>query len=327
MDFNYRLQPYFLKFKTPFAIAHGTRDGTDIVLLHLTCENITAIGEASLPPYLAENKESVNEFIYSFFKDFKFTNDLNTCLEYLHQHKSGNYAAKACIDIALHNWFAAYRQIPVWELLGLKNNPLPPCTFTIGMGAPDVIREKVKEAHGFNMIKVKLGGEHDKQIIETILDCTDTKLCVDVNQGWKDPDFALDMIHWLAERNIVFVEQPLPKSDKQGQQWLFQKSPLPIIADEAVQTIEDIDAVKDFYHGINVKLMKCGGISPGLAMVREAKSLQKLVLVGSMSETSCGIMAAAQLSSLANWVDLDGPLLASNNPFENVNYKNGILQI
>ena len=327
MDFKYRLQNHFLKFKTPFAIAHGTRDGTDIVLLYFTAENITAIGEASLPPYLIETKESVHEFINSFFNDFKFTADLNHCLDYLQQYKSGNYAAKACIDIAFHNWFASYKHMPVWQLLGLKNTPLPPCTYTIAMGAPDLIRQKVKEAAGFRMIKVKLGGEHDKQIIDTIIDSTDTPLCVDVNQGWKDPDFALDMINWLAERKIVFVEQPLPKSDKNGQQWLFNKSPLPIIADEAVQTIDDIDAVKDFYHGINVKLMKCGGISPGLAMIQKAKSYHKMVLIGSMSETSCGIMAAAQLSSLANWVDLDGPLLASNNPFENVNYENGVLQI
>ena len=327
MVFSFQLQDYFLKFKTPFAIAHGTRTGTDLVFLHFTSENITVTGEASLPPYLPETKESVRDFISSFFLEFKFELNLQACLIALQQFGSGNFAAKACIDIALHNWFAAYQKIPVWQMLGLKNAPLPPCTFTIAMATPDVIRQKVNEAAGFKMIKVKLGGEHDKQIIDTILDCTNTALCVDVNQGWKDPDFALDMIYWLAEREIVFVEQPLPKTDKDGQRWLFEKSPLPIIADEAVQTIADIDAVKDFYHGINIKLMKCGGIAPGLAMAKKAISLQKLVLIGSMSESSCGIMAAAQLSSLANWVDLDGPLLASNNPFENVNYDNGILQL
>ncbi len=236
----------------------------------------------------------------------------------------GNYAAKACVDIALHNWFAQKAGLPVWKMLGLKNEPLPLCTLTIGMDDVAGIKRKVEEAVDFKLLKVKLGGDHDKAIIIAIREVTNKPLCVDVNQGWHhDKEAALEMIIWLKTQGVIFVEQPLDKKDFEGQQWLHERSPLPIIADEAAQVPADMEAIKDIYDGVNVKLMKCGGIGEGLKMIREARKYNLKLLVGSMSESGCAISAAANLSSLADWVDLDGPLLTKNNPFDVVRYVDG----
>lgn len=315
---------FFLEFKTPFSIAHGTRSGTDLVFLKLEFENIVAFGEASLPPYLPETQESVHKFINSFFKvNSSLSQGLDSLLNELKNFADGNFAAKACVDIALHNWFAQKAGMPLWKMMGLKNAPLPLCTFTIGMDDVAGIRAKVEDATDFKLLKIKLGGNHDREIITAIREVTDKPLCVDVNQGWKDKNFALEMIHWLKEQNIIFVEQPLPKNNFDDSLWLHEKSPLPLIADESVQVPEDVVKIKDAFDGVNMKLMKCGGISEGIKLIAEAKKHNLKVLIGSMSESGCAISAAASLSSLADYTDLDGPLLTKNNPFDVVRYFDG----
>jgi L-alanine-DL-glutamate epimerase-like enolase superfamily enzyme len=193
------------------------------------------------------------------------------------------------------------------------------------MGTPEIIKRKVMAADGFSILKVKLGGGNDKEIIEAIRSVSSLPLCVDVNQGWKNVQEAKEMIDWLSDKNVLFVEQPLPKTEIEGQKYLFQHSALPVIADEFVQIPEDVQKVRGLFHGINIKLMKCGGLAPALKMAALAKEMGLLLLIGSMTETSCGIRAAAQLSVLANWVDLDGPLLTKNNPFPPVTYRSGVL--
>lgn len=320
---KYSIRNYFLEFKEPFSIAHGTRTGTDVVILELQHESFTAFGEASLPPYLVENKASVATYINNFFAKFSWSPHLTDCLYQIHESGPGNFAAKACIDIAFHNLFALKAGIPLWKMIGLSDQPLPPCTFTIGMGTPDVIRRKVLAAEGFSILKVKLGGGNDKEIIDAIRSVSSLPLCVDVNQGWKSVKEAMEMIEWLHHKNVLFVEQPLSKTDIEGQQYLFQNSPLPLIADEFVQTPDDVPKTKGLFHGINIKLMKCGGIAPAMKMAAKAKDIGLKILIGSMTETSCGIQAASQLSVLADWVDLDGPLLTKNNPFPPVTYRSG----
>jgi len=185
------------------------------------------------------------------------------------------------------------------------------------------LKEKVKYAADFKILKIKLGGENDKQIIETVRNYSDKPLCIDVNQGWKSKEDALEMIEWLHDKNILFVEQPLSKNSYEDQHWLFERSPLPIYADESAQTPGDINSIKHIFHGVNIKLMKCGGISEGIKMISLARENNLKVMLGSMSETGCAINAAAQLSSLVDYCDLDGPLLTKNNPFDNVKYKDG----
>jgi L-Ala-D/L-Glu epimerase len=243
---TYSLDDFFLEFNTPFTIAHGTRLGTDIVILKIVHQNITAFGEASLPPYLNEDAHSVKRFVKSFFElHSDLCVDLKESLLKLHTHEPENFSAKACIDIALHNWFAASAGIPVWQLIGLSNNPLPFCTFTIGIDSENVIRKKIEEAEDFKILKVKMGVPDEKDFLKTIRKYTGKPVCVDANQGWKDKEEALEMLLWLEQLNVVFVEQPMPKENTVDQQWLFERSPLPLYADESVQTAGDIHNIKD----------------------------------------------------------------------------------
>nr|MBA3285919.1 dipeptide epimerase [Nitrosopumilus sp.] len=182
---KFSLTNYFLEFKTPFAIAHGTRNGTDLVFLKLEDDGIIAIGEASLPPYLPDTQESVHKFINSFFSNHAdLSKDLSFLLNELMNFAEGNFAAKACVDLALHNYFAQKSGLSLNKFLGLSNDNLPLCTFTIGMDYAEGIRKKVQEASEFKLLKIKLGGTNDREIITAIREVTNKPLCVDVNQGW-----------------------------------------------------------------------------------------------------------------------------------------------
>ena len=167
------------------------------------------------------------------------------------------------------------------------------------------------------------GRDNDKEMISTIRSVTNTPICVDVNQGWKDRQMALDMIHWLATKGVVFVEQPMSKLAVDDIVWLTQNSPLPIIADEAVQTVHDVLALNKVYSGINIKLMKCGGMRNAYKMANMARMMGMKVMIGCMTETSCAVSAAAQLSPMADWADLDGNLLISNDIYKGVEVIDG----
>ena len=172
-------------------------------------------------------------------------------------------------------------------------------------------------------MKVKLGQKNDREMIETIRSVTDTPLCVDVNQGWTDRVKALEMIHWLREKGVVFVEQPMPKASIDDTAWLTANSPLPVIADEAIQTISDFRKIQGAYSGINIKLMKCGGMHSAYTMISMARALDMKVMIGCMTETSCAVTAAAQMSPLVDWADLDGNLLIDNDIFEGLKIREG----
>jgi L-Ala-D/L-Glu epimerase / N-acetyl-D-glutamate racemase len=315
---------YDLKFRHPFSIAAGKRDFTPVVYLELDYENHTGYGEAALPPYLPETQQSVVNFFSQLdLKQIKSSMDKEKILEYVFSISEKDLSAKAAFDIALHDLVGKILNKPCCEMFELRKENCPQTTFTIGMDTPKVILQKIHEAKNFNLLKIKLGGPFDKLIIETIRKETDKPVCADANQGWKDREFALDMIYYLKEQGTIFIEQPLEKSKIDDAKWLKEKSPLPLIADEAVQTFDDIEKIKDAYHGINVKLMKCGGMSEAFKMMQRAKEIGLKILIGCMSESSCGVSAAAQLSPLADWADLDGPLLISNDPFKGITYKNG----
>jgi L-alanine-DL-glutamate epimerase-like enolase superfamily enzyme len=174
----------------------------------------------------------------------------------------------------------------------------------------------VTEADAYKILKVKLGAGTDKDIINTIRKATDKPICVDVNQGWKDRNYAMDMANWLKDKNVLFIEQPMPKTQADDIAWLTRNSPLPVIADEAVQTVNDLLSVKGIYSGVNIKLMKCGGMDAAFKMAQVAKLMGMKVMIGCMTETSCAVSAAAQLSPLADWADLDGNLLISNDCYD-----------
>jgi L-alanine-DL-glutamate epimerase-like enolase superfamily enzyme len=319
-----QFKPYELHLKHIFTLASGSRSTTPAMLTEMRFENTVGYGEASMPPYLGESVESVANFLKLVdLSRFDSPFLVEEILTYLDSLAPGNYAAKASVDIALHDLVGKLMNQPWYRIWGLDPRKTPNTSFTIGIDTPGVVKEKVREAAPFRILKVKLGQKNDKEMIETVRSETDKPLCVDVNQGWKDRSGALEMVHWLKNQGVVFVEQPMPKEAVDDIAWLTAKSPLPIIADEAFQTIADFKNIQGVYNGINIKLMKCGGMHAAYSMISMARALDMKVMIGCMTETSCAITAAAQLSPLADWADLDGNLLIDNDVFEGIRIKEG----
>lgn len=319
-----RFKPYDLQLKHTFTLAGSSRTTTPVMLTEIEYDGIIGYGEASMPPYLGESHATATSFLSSL--DLGQFNDpfrLDEILDYVDQKAEGNCAAKASVDIALHDLLGKIMGQPWYKIWGFNAEDTPNTSFTIGIDTDEVVRQKVKEAAEFKILKVKLGRDNDKQMIETIRAVTDVPMCVDVNQGWTDKKHALEMTHWLQEKGIEFVEQPMPKTAIDDIAWLTQHSPLPIIADEALQRLPDVKKAHGIYSGINIKLMKCTGMREAHKMITLARALDMKVMIGCMTETSCAVSAAAQLAPKVDWADLDGNLLISNDVFSGVLVKEG----
>lgn len=310
-------KPYTLELKHVFTIATSSRSTTPVMLTEIEYDGIIGYGEASMPPYLGESQETAAKFLSKVdLSQFNDPFEMEKILDYVDGIDSGNGAAKASVDIALHDLVGKMMGKPWYKIWGYDKTLTPNTSFTIGIDTAEVVKQKVKEAAEFKILKVKLGRENDKEMIETIRSVTETPLCVDVNQGWTDKNVALEMIHWLKERNVVFVEQPMPKTQIDDMAWLTENSPLPTIADEALQRIPDVVKAYGVYSGINIKLMKCTGMREAHKMLNLARSMDMKVMLGCMTETSCAISAASHLSPMVDWADLDGALLIGNDIFD-----------
>ncbi len=323
-----RFRPYDLKLTHTFTVAEMSRNTTPVVLTELEYENIIGYGEASMPPYLGESHETVMKFL-SKVDMSRFTDPfrMNEILDYIESIEPGNRAAKASVDIALHDLVGKLTGQPLYRLWGLSPEKAPVTSFTIGIDKPDVVVAKTKEASRFKVLKVKLGRGNDKEMINAVRSVTDVPVYVDVNQGWKDKHKALDMINWLKEQAVIFVEQPMPADQIDDIAWLTQHSPLPTLADEAFHRLPDVVKFKDIYSGINIKLMKSTGLREAHKMITVARAMDMKILMGCMTETSCAVSAAAQLSPLVDWADLDGNLLIDNDVYEGVKVVNGKLTL
>lgn len=324
-----RYFPYELQLRHTFTVASYSRTVTPDVQVEVEFDGVTGYGEASMPPYLGQSVASVCSFLEKVdLEQFSDPFMLEDILSYVDGLSEGDSAAKAAIDIALHDLVGKLLGQPCWRLLGLDPEKTPSTTYTIGIDEPDVVREKTLEAAGrFNILKVKVGLDSDKQMIQTIRSVTSVPLAVDANQGWKDRSKALDEIFWLHERGVVMVEQPLPVSRLDDTAWLTERSPVPVFADESIQRLRDIEPIKGAFSGINIKLMKCTGMREALKMIHAARALGMKTMLGCMTETSCAVTAAAQLSPLVDFADLDGNLLISNDRFEGVKVLDGRLSL
>lgn len=322
--------PYELKLQHVFTVATYSRTTTPDVQVEIEYDGLVGYGEASMPPYLAKELgtvESVCEFLGRVQKvigDFKDPTQLEDILAYVDKMDSGNAAGKAAVDIALHDLVGKMIGQPWYKIWGLNPEKAPNTTFTIGIDTAEVVKEKTKEcADKFNILKVKLGRDNDKEMIETIRSVTNLPISVDANQGWTDKQYALDMIHWLKEKGIVMIEQPMPKAQIDDIAWVTEHSPLPIFADESIQRLKDVVSLKGVFSGINIKLMKCTGMREGFKMLTTAKALGMKVMVGCMTETSCATSAAAQFSPAVDFADLDGNLLIANDRFDGMKVVKG----
>ena len=320
-----RFFPYELKLKHVFTVASYSRTTTPDVQVEIEYEGVTGYGEASMPPYLGQTVDTVMAFLRKVdLEQFSDPFGLEDILAYVDSLSPGDTAAKATVDIALHDLVGKLLGAPWYKIWGLNKEKTPSTTFTIGIDTPDVVRGKTREVAGqFNILKVKLGRDNDKEMIRTIRSVSALPIAVDANQGWSDRQYALDMIHWLKEQGIVMIEQPMPKEQLDDIAWITQQSPLPVFADESLQRLNDVTALKGAFTGINIKLMKCTGMREAWKMVTLARALDMKVMVGCMTETSCAVSAAALLSPVVGFADLDGNLLISNDRFKGMEVING----
>jgi L-alanine-DL-glutamate epimerase-like enolase superfamily enzyme len=320
-----RFFPYELKLKHAFNLAKYSRTTTPDVQVELEYDGLVGYGEASMPPYLGESVDSVMKYLSSLdlaqFSDPFRIEDIH---DYMDAVADGNNAAKAAVDIALHDLTGKIMGQPWYKIWGLNPTKAPATSFTIGIDTAEVVRQKVAEAAPYKVLKVKMGLDNDKELVEIIRECRpEVPICVDANQGWNNREKALEMCYWLAERGCLFVEQPMAKENLDDAAWLTERSPLPIIADEAVKRLADIQRIKGAYSGINIKLMKSCGMHEAYQMATLARAWGMKVMFGCMTETSCAVSAAAQLAPLADYADLDGNLLIANDRFDGMKIVDG----
>lgn len=321
---NLSFRPNELKLRHAFNLARSSRTTTPDVLVEIEYDGLIGYGEASMPPYLGESIPSVMEFLGKLdLTQFSDPFRLEEILAYVDGVAPDNRAAKASVDIALHDLLGKIMGQPWYKIWGLSPEKAPNTSYTIGIDKPDVVRQKVDEAAPYKVLKVKMGLDNDKELVEIIRSKTDRPICVDANQGWTDKEKALEMCYWLKERNCLFVEQPFDKSMVEETAWLRERSPLPLIADEFLQRLPDVIRAYQVYDGINIKLMKSTGMHEAYKMAVLAKSLGMKLMVGCMTETSCAVSAAAQLSPMVDWADLDGNLLIANDSFDGMKIVDG----
>jgi L-alanine-DL-glutamate epimerase-like enolase superfamily enzyme len=237
----------------------------------------------------------------------------------------GQFAAKSAINIALMDWNGQRLGVPLYRYFGLDANDAPITTFSIGIDNPATTRAKVQEAAAFPVLKIKVGLDTDEATIAAVRAVTKKPLRVDANEGWKNKEEAVRKINWLEKQGVEFVEQPMPASMIEETRWVRSRVHIPIIADEACPHADDIPKVKDAFDGINVKLDKAGGVLEALRMIQIAKAFGMKTMLGCMVSSSCTVTAAAHLSPLVDYADLDGNLLIANDPFIGVQVKQGKL--
>ncbi|MFI5252455.1 MAG: dipeptide epimerase [Bacteroidota bacterium] len=323
---NLTYKEYRLQLKHTFSIARGSSDYRDTIIVQLEHDGIKGSGEAAPLERYGETASTVIEFLNQVrlprvIDPIKIA----AILDEVDVIAPDNYSAKAAMDIALHDWGGKRMGVPLWKMWGLNKNNTPLTSFTIGIDSPDMIEKKIQEADEFPILKVKVGVPGDTEIIKTIRKITDKTLRADANEGWKNKEDALDKILWLEEQNIELIEQPMPSDRLDDIEWIKERVHIPIIADESVKRLNDLPRLRGVFDGINIKLMKCGGIREAMKMINTAREMGLKIMLGCMIESSVGIAAAANLSPLVDYADLDGNILISNDPFEGISQSKGKL--
>ncbi len=314
-----------LKLTEPFRISRGVQHYAQRVVVKIAGEGQIGIGEAAPSTFYGENHETVLACLTTYAEhlgDDPFA--LEEILTALEKTIQRNAAARAAVDMALYDLTGKLLGVPLYKLLGLNPARTAYTSFTIGLDTPAEMARKARQAKDFPILKVKLGSPQDIDCIKAIRDVSGATIRVDANAGWT-VKAAIKLIQALEPYRIEFVEQPLPPTDLDGLRLLREHSPLPIFADESCVTVEDIPRVAGCVDGINIKLMKCGGIRQALKMIHTARAHHLQIMLGCMIESSLAITAAAHLTPLVDYADLDGHLLIDNDPHLGVQVEAGKL--
>jgi len=316
-----------LKLQHTWTTVMSSSDFRDTLFVRYSKDGITGHGEgAPIVRYKEDAKaaqaavDSVHDFITAA-DPWQFSKVMG---EVFHR-VPGQWAGKAALDIALMDWIGQKLGVPIYRYFGLDPKDAPITTFSIGIDTPEVTKQKVAEAAQFRVLKVKVGLDSDEATIAAVRAATDKPLRVDANEGWSDKETAVRKINWLATQGVEFVEQPMPAHMLEEMHWVHQRAHLPLIADEAVLHPGDIPKLLGAFDGINVKLDKCGGIMEAYREIQIAKSLGFKTMLGCMISSSVSVTAAAHLSPLVDYADLDGNLLIANDPFSGITVKDGKL--
>ena len=311
-----------LHLRHTFRIARGATDSRRNVLVEIEDGGHVGIGEAAPIKRYHEDPDSAAAALDVIATRLVETRAFSQVAAHL--AVPGQKAAEAAVDMALHDLAGKRLGAPLYEVLGIAPGPTPVTSFTIGLDTPEVVIGKVRAASAYDVLKVKMGSDNDREVLEAVRATTQQTIRVDANEGWT-PEAALERLPWLQKIGVEFVEQPLPADRIEDTRWLRARSPLPFYADESVHTAADIPALAGAFDGINIKLMKCGGLAEALRMIAVARAHGMKVMLGCMVESSLGITAAAHLAPLVDAADLDGNLLVSDDPFEGVRVVNGRL--
>jgi len=319
-----------LDLKHTWTISRASVDFHDNIFVYLEHDGLTGVGEASFSRRYGESLESLQEAIESAKPLFAKADPLHFAeiAAALQNLCEGQNSAKAALDMALMDWAGKKIGLPLFKLWGLNPTQTPISSFTIGIDTPEMMQQKIRAAEEFPILKIKLGTARDEEIMRAVREVTAKPLRVDANEGWKRKEEALEKISWLAPFNVEFVEQPLPAGRLDDVRWLRQQLQqrqikMPLFADEDSKTSRDLPALAGAYDGVNIKLMKSGGLQEALRMIYLARALGLKIMLGCMIESSVGITAAAHLAPLVDYADLDGHLLISNDPFAGVQMQNG----
>jgi len=316
-----------LKLRHTWTTVMSSSDFRDNLHLRFTAQGATGRGESAPIVRYNEDARSAQKAVESV-RDLVAGADpwqFSKTLAEVFRRIDGQYSAKAAIDMALMDWVGQKLGVPLYRYFGLDPHDTPVTTFSIGIDNPETTRQKVKEAADFPVLKIKVGLATDEATIDAVRSVTKKPLRVDANEGWKTKEEAVRKINWLESQGVEFVEQPMPAAMLEEIRWVRGKVHIPIIADEACLHPWDIPRIKDSFDGINIKLMKCGGMLEAYRMIQIARSLKLKVMLGCMIESSIGIAAAAHLSALVDYADLDGNLLIANDPYRSVKVEKGKL--
>lgn len=316
-----------LKLRHTWRVATSTSEHRDNLYVHFSAKAVTGIGEGAPLARYRENAREAQQAVQSSREliegadPWKFAR----LMEQIFRRLPGNYAAKCAVDVALMDWVGKQLGVPLYRYFGLDPQEAPVTTFSIGIDTPEITRQKVREAGDFPVLKIKVGLDTDEATIAAVRSVTDKPLRVDANEGWKSKEEAVRKINWLEKQGVELVEQPLPAHMIEETRWVRSRVHIPILADEACLHPGDIPKLAEAFDGVNIKLAKCGGILEAWRMIQIARALKLKIMLGCMIESSVAVTAAAHLSPLVDYADLDGNLLIANDPWRGVRVQRGKL--